>query len=405
MQRVKEALLTFHAFCVGLLLLGWLSVYTGFIPSYAYYFVVQSTFIFLAIALALSLYFNKSKLFVLLLFPLFFNLALAFPNTLFTKLSTTAFWSITPLSLSLGYFILYLLKEKGLFSSFGAVRVGIAVMILGGSYFALRTFSAPLQSALEKKLLHVNIHALFRAPDVVIIFAFFALLSIFAISLLFEEHFQKAPLWMLASQLIPCLWMHDKNSFVLFSFIASFIAIVALVHDAYRMAYVDTLTGILGRRALEEHLSRLGSSYTIAMVDIDHFKKFNDTFGHDVGDDVLKLIASMLKGVKNKGKAFRYGGEEFTIVFKSTKRDTCMLALEEIREQIFKRGFVVRTKERPEKAPKKNTPIRAPKKERLSVSMGVASALRGKTPHEIIKLADGALYKAKESGRNCIMFA
>jgi diguanylate cyclase (GGDEF)-like protein len=79
------------------------------------------------------------------------------------------------------------------------------------------------------------------------------------------------------------------------------------------------------------------------------------------------------------------------------------MALEEVREAIFRRGFVIRDKNRPTKTPKKSTHKPPLKKERLSVSIGVALSQKGKTPQEIIKEADGALYKAKESGRNCLI--
>jgi len=69
------------------------------------------------------------------------------------------------------------------------------------------------------------------------------------------------------------------------------------------------------RRALIERLPSLGRRYTVAMVDVDHFKNFNDTYGHDAGDQVLRMVASRLGEVSGGGTAFRYGGEEFTILF------------------------------------------------------------------------------------------
>jgi len=141
------------------------------------------------------------------------------------------------------------------------------------------------------------------------------------------------------------------------------------------------------------------------MVDIDFFKKFNDTFGHDIGDEVLKMVAQELSCVKNKGKVYRYGGEEFIILFVRKSKEDCMMALEEVRERIFRRGFVIRNKNRPEKPPTKIKKTSNSKKERLSVSIGASSSSKGKDPYEILKLADNALYKAKESGRNCLIYA
>jgi len=403
MQRLQEALSTFHALCLGLIFSALLIVKLSLIPSYAYYFIWQSTFVFLLIAIVLSIYFNKSKLFVLLLFPLFFALCLAFPNTLFTKLSVSAFWHIAPVITALGYLLIYALQERGLFSSFGALRTGIGLVVLILGYVGLKYFSPSVQQALDTPILHASLHGIAKASDFIVIVTLISLLFIFLISMLFETQSQKAPFWMLFSQMIPLLFLQESNSFVLFCLIASWIAISALVHDAYRMAYIDTLTGVPSRRALEERFLRLGSNYIIAMVDIDFFKKFNDKFGHDIGDDVLKLVAKELSRVKNGGKAYRYGGEEFTILFSGKKKEDCIMALEEIREHIFRRGFVIRDKNRPEKAPKEIQKATSVKKERLSVSIGVAVSAKGKTPQEIIKIADDALYKAKESGRNCLI--
>lgn len=403
MQQLKEALSTFHALCLGTIFLALCIIKFALIPTYAYYFVWQSTFVFLLIALLLSIYFNKSKLFVLLLFPLFFDLALAFPNTLFTKLSVTAFWHIAPLVTALGYLLLYALQERGLFCSFGALRTGLGLGILTIGYLGLKYYSPTMQQAFDTPILHSSLHGLSNAGDFILIIAFIALIFIFLISLLFEIQSQKAPFWMLVAQMIPFLFLQESSHFILFSLVTSLIAISALVHDAYRMAYVDTLTGIPSRRALEERFLHLGSHYMIAMADIDFFKKFNDKFGHDIGDDVLKLVAKELSHIKNGGKAYRYGGEEFTILFNGKKKEECIIALEEVRERIFRRGFVIRDKNRPEKAPQEVQKTNSVKKERLSISIGLAVSCKGKTPNEIIKIADDALYKAKESGRNCLI--
>lgn len=403
MQKLKEILFTFHTLCFGGLLLIGMILYFKLFPSFIYYFIWQSTFVFLGLAIALSIYFNKSKLFTLLLLPMFFNLALAFPNTFFTKLSGTAFWYIMPLSFTIGYLLLYALQERGLFSSFGILRTSIALITLGISYIGLQYFSPSMQTALNSNILPNVLHNITKVNDLALILSCVSLLFIYLVSLLFEAHTQKAPFWMLSGILLSCLCFQEAHSFILFSLFSAIVAISALAHDAYSMAYIDTLTGVPGRRALEERFLHLGSHYLIAMVDIDFFKKFNDTFGHDIGDEVLKMVAKELTFVKNGGKVYRYGGEEFTILFSGKKKEDCLMALEEVRERIFHRGFVVRDKNRPEKAPKEIQKTANVKKQRLSVSIGAAQSLRGKTPQEIIKIADNALYKAKESGRNCLI--
>src|SRR2546428_6094753 len=91
---------------------------------------------------------------------------------------------------------------------------------------------------------------------------------------------------------------------------SALILIIAVVEASYHMAYQDSLTQLPARRALNEALLRLGSQYTVGMVDVDHFKRINDSHGHDVGDQVLKMVAARLAQVGGGGRAYRYGGEE-----------------------------------------------------------------------------------------------
>jgi diguanylate cyclase (GGDEF)-like protein len=88
-----------------------------------------------------------------------------------------------------------------------------------------------------------------------------------------------------------------------------------MMGTSYDMAYRDELTGLLGRRALNDRLKGLARQYVIAKMDVDHFKKYNDTHGHDIGDEVLKMVARQIGAVGGGGTAYRYGGEEFCVVF------------------------------------------------------------------------------------------
>ena len=113
---------------------------------------------------------------------------------------------------------------------------------------------------------------------------------------------------------------------------AGLVQAVSLLRSSHAMAYRDELTNLLGRRALNERLKGLGPRYSIAMLDIDHFKKFNDTYGHDTGDEVLKLVASRLARVGAGGTAYRYGGEEFSVVFPRKGIEQCTDALDGLRD-------------------------------------------------------------------------
>lgn len=162
---------------------------------------------------------------------------------------------------------------------------------------------------------------------------------------------------------------------------------VAAIQDSYAIAYRDELTGLPSRRALSEELGRLGDRYCAAMVDLDHFKKLNDTYGHAVGDDVLRLAASLIGEGAEGGRAFRYGGEEFVILFPERDADEVEPILEALRSRIAERSFFVRGQA----------------KKRLTVTVSIGLAERGRqqeTPEAVLKAADEALYRAKEGGRN-----
>ncbi|SDZ45666.1 GGDEF domain-containing protein [Pseudomonas sp. NFIX28] len=181
----------------------------------------------------------------------------------------------------------------------------------------------------------------------------------------------------------------------------------AVAHEAYQMAFRDELTGLPGRRALNERMQRLGRNYVLAMSDVDHFKKFNDTHGHDVGDQVLRLVASKLSKVSGGGRAYRYGGEEFAVVFAGKTLEECMPHLEVIRETIANYSIQLRNQENRPQDDQQGRQRRggaAASSVSVTVSIGVAERqMEHRSPEEVLKSADQALYSAKGAGRNCVM--
>jgi diguanylate cyclase (GGDEF)-like protein len=183
----------------------------------------------------------------------------------------------------------------------------------------------------------------------------------------------------------------------------------ALVETSYLLAFHDELTGLPGRRAFNQELLALHDTYAIAMVDVDHFKRFNDTYGHDTGDQVLRMVAGRLAQVGGGGRAFRYGGEEFAIVFQARNAADCVQHLEELRASIQRSSFMVRGPDRSERRRNERRytkPGRRPvgsarTRTAVTVSMGVAeSSGRLSTPELVIEAADQSLYRAKDNGRN-----
>ena len=186
---------------------------------------------------------------------------------------------------------------------------------------------------------------------------------------------------------------------------AGVILAAAGIESSFTLAYTDELTGLPGRRRLDEELLNLGRRFALAMIDVDHFKRFNDRYGHDAGDQVLRMIAKKLGGLAGGGRAFRYGGEEFTAVFPGKDVDEALPYLERYRRQVASAGFVVRGKQRKKTGPEhrgKNGPPRE-RVVQVTVSIGLAGPKRGHSdPDRVLKLADQALYRAKNAGRNRI---
>ena len=219
---------------------------------------------------------------------------------------------------------------------------------------------------------------------------------------------------------VACQWPTTPGVFAAFISAAGAILLVAVLQESHRMAFHDELTGLPGRRAFEERLVGLGPVYAIAMVDVDNFKIFNDTHGHDTGDQVLKLVGGRLAKLDGGGKAFRYGGEEFAVLFFDRTRKEALPHLETLRQNIetyrmtmrhndrrgdFRPGNDRRSPTGSPKSPRPGSDVRAFRKPdqglSITVSIGVAEPDTFlNSPSKVIRAADEALYRAKAQGRN-----
>lgn len=169
------------------------------------------------------------------------------------------------------------------------------------------------------------------------------------------------------------------------------------LEDMRREALTDALTGIANRKLFDMELRRqardameTGEPMCLLMLDIDHFKKFNDTYGHQTGDEVLKLLAAtMSKAVKGDDIPARYGGEEFTVILPATDLDGAVHVAENIRERICKKKLINRATDQD--------------LGRITVSIGASLFEFGESLGDVIKRADQALYKAKGNGRDQVV--
>jgi diguanylate cyclase (GGDEF)-like protein len=155
----------------------------------------------------------------------------------------------------------------------------------------------------------------------------------------------------------------------------------------------DPLTGLFNRRYLEESLElecsraeRSREPIAVVMLDVDHFKRFNDTFGHDAGDVVLKHVGEILRrSIRQGDLACRYGGEEFVLVMPGTSVAEAAEVAERVRESIKRLEVAYRNQSLG----------------KITISLGVAPhPAAGQTPAELIEAADQMLYAAKSAGRD-----
>ena len=169
--------------------------------------------------------------------------------------------------------------------------------------------------------------------------------------------------------------------------------------ETKRDAMTDKLTGLANRRCFDETLIQMtsdarehGEPLCLAICDVDHFKKFNDTHGHQVGDQVLKLMGRILvENIKGSDLPARYGGEEFVIILPETPLKGASIVADHLREKLASR-----------KLSRKGSEDTYGK---VTMSIGVTEYIFGESIDELIKRADSLLYKAKEGGRNRICAA
>jgi len=217
--------------------------------------------------------------------------------------------------------------------------------------------------------------------------------------------FEGSLLWVTAASALALLAWRGPHAATLALAAAQLVLLIGLVEDSYRLAYHDELTGLPGRRALEEALRTLNGDFVIAMVDVDHFKRFNDRHGHAAGDQALRMVAAELQNIGGGGRAYRYGGEEFAILFPGTTPIDANEPLEKVRSAIANRRFAIRSSDRPRKKPDPpRKPSRPPRLISVSVSIGFAGpSARTGDSNTVLRAADRALYRAKSNGRNRVV--
>ncbi|MGC9953496.1 MAG: GGDEF domain-containing protein [Rhizomicrobium sp.] len=167
--------------------------------------------------------------------------------------------------------------------------------------------------------------------------------------------------------------------------------------DVRKESRIDQLTGVANRKAFDAELqaaiedsAETGAALALLMCDIDHFKSFNDTWGHQIGDQVLRLVANCLsENVKGRDTAARYGGEEFVVILRQTALDNALNLADQIRSTVESKKLV-----------KKST---GDILGRITISIGVAQLSADDHAETLVQRADTCLYRAKHTGRNRVV--
>lgn len=375
---------------IGVLLATKPALAEGLEPYLAILFVCV-----VALGLFVGWRFKRSRLILAILL-----LALAASASLLSSTQSLT-TDLLGLNLPINLCLILLLPEKGLASVFSALYGSIVLAQgLGGLWIAAR------HPELFDKLLYQTLPYVPLLPIQPSVMHIVTLLASLILAVLVfrsrPQPLEAAFFWTIPLVTLPYYFNSDTHVILVFYGLAEVNLLAGLLETSHSMSYRDELTGIPGRRALNEALGRLGRNYCLAMLDIDHFKKFNDKHSHDVGDQVLKMVAAQLASVGGNGQTYRYGGEEFTVLFPGKNLNEALPQLETLREKIATTAFIPRGLNRPRKKPKKATQTdRTRKALTVTISIGAAVPTKENRSTELVlQAADKALYRAKQQGRN-----
>ncbi len=411
----KKALLSLLIPGGAIFLIAWIGLGTGLVavspPAVHFYYYAA-----FAAGMLLAWRFHSSKVLFALLFLLLGHHAVEFFSAgriMASGPGRIAFESVAFL-LPLNFVALSLIRERGLGLEVIASRLGllfvqsvfVAVICRAGERTAPALFRAGLLPA--------DLFSWSRVPQISVLLLLAALSLLGTRFLLYRKPAESGLFWSLAA-----VWLAMQNVAItpiaiVYIATAGVILASSIVEASYALAYNDELTTLPSRRAFNESTLRLAAPYSLAVVDIDHFKNFNDTYGHDTGDQVLRMVASKLGEVTGGGKAFRTGGEEFCILFSGKLVAQALPHLEALRKEVETAIFHLRSapvavlpppddRRKPSKKSSSRSRPAAARGGELSVtvSIGLAEARTpAQQPEQVLRAADKALYRAKQAGRN-----
>lgn len=372
---------------------------------------VYGVYVLLALGMFFSLAFRRGRvLFALLALALAYFGHRAFlqhePDSLPARAVFAALCIFVPLDLGM----LSLLRERGTFNWHGMRRFTVIVAQVLFTVWVMYRGIAAVVDPFYVQLLETRLLAQSPLPQAGLAATALGLLAALGAWFVRRSPIDLGLAGAIAAFAIAAASVAVLDTFATFIAAGALILTVAVLQDTFRMAFRDELTALPSRRALNESLAGLGRRYTLAMVDVDHFKNINDTHGHNIGDQVLKMVAAHLAETGGGGSAYRHGGEEFVVLFPGKSMREALPYLEGLRKNIAGYQMAVRGGERTAY----NEPGRKPLRKRggwkrggktvsVTISIGIAECSEQlPTPEDVMRAADKALYRAKRGGRNRI---
>ncbi len=366
---------------------AFIAYYEAKIPEIIFDLVPYLFYAISALILWVSWHFNRNRFIFIVIPLLLINLGFEY---LGAKKATDLFLYAS-LLYPLHLLLFLSLRERGLFSIWGILKIVFFLLEIGVVAYFVAYPNDALTALLKSKLFAASFYPLQDISVAVGIFVLFIMgaLLLFNRYLIYNGSFFIITVTFYAG----FYFIKTAHAYELSMLSIGIIIFILLIRESYRLAFYDELTSLPGRRALVEDMAKLGMKYSLAMIDIDHFKKFNDTYGHDTGDEVLKMVASRLANVGGGGKAYRYGGEEFVLLFPSKDADESYTHTDILRDAIAKSPFTIRNK-------------KGSKTIYINISSGIVQkSSSDRDPFAVMKRADNALYKAKKAGRNQVIKA
>lgn len=359
-----------------------------------------------ALAIGLSFHFNRSQIFFYVLLVMASNVFLGM-GLADSKLSYALFSAFLPVL----FVVLSILPDRGILSVRATPAYVLLILCVVISMFISEASPQWANSILLNDWVPERYFDWTGQSQTVLFISVVSVIYMLVLYFTRASSHMAAGLGVLVMLISQLHFGDDSDSLNVFSSAALVMCLYAVIHESWRMAYLDELTDLPTRRALREKFQKMGGTYTVAMLDVDHFKKFNDTYGHDTGDAVLRMIATKMRKVSGGGTAYRYGGEEFTIVFNNKNASAAKEHLDALRDKIASTPFLINRESR-RKFDRKAKPNKI-KSVTVTVSIGVAdSKAKPSTastwtsnklsPWDVLKKSDKALYRAKKRGRNCV---